>query len=453
MDQVPDRLQLLMFGVAGIILIMIFSALLSAAEKAVDAVNKNDIRSLAEEGNIKAKKLARILEKPSDFMVTSKAIVIFFGMLTELLVFRMTDISLVRISKRFDISFAHEAVIVLFIIITACVFTVLCIIYPRQIAVKHPESVALKLAGFSLFFAALFKPFVMLDQGLASLLLIITRQGKLVREEEFSEEEVMSMLEAGQESGALKEEGKKMIDSIFAFDDKLAFEIMTPRTDVFAIDIESPSEEYVDRLMEMRYSRIPIYEEEIDNILGILNIKDYLIQAREHGFENVDLREILRKPFFVPDTKNIDALFLELQRTRQHIAILIDEYGGFSGIVTMEDIIEEIVGDIDDEFDEEEPNIEKINDTTFYLDGFMNIDDVNEETGADLESENNETVGGIIMEELGEIPDDGTGSFVVKYENYIFTVESIKDRRIERVKMEIMPPEEAGEEDCQGEGR
>ena len=192
MDQVPDRLQLLMFGVAGIILIMIFSALLSAAEKAVDAVNKNDIRSLAEEGNIKAKKLARILEKPSDFMVTSKAIVIFFGMLTELLVFRMTDISLVRISKKFDISFAHEAVIVLFIIITACVFTVLCIIYPRQIAVKHPESVALKLAGFSLFFAALFKPFVMLDQGLASLLLIITRQGKLVREEEFSEEEVMS---------------------------------------------------------------------------------------------------------------------------------------------------------------------------------------------------------------------------------------------------------------------
>ena len=143
----------------------------------------------------------------------------------------------------------------------------------------------------------------------------------------------------------------------------------------------------MDRLMEMRYSRIPIYEEEIDNILGILNIKDYLIQAREHGFENVDLREILRKPFFVPDTKNIDALFLELQRTRQHIAILIDEYGGFSGIVTMEDIIEEIVGDIDDEFDEEEPNIEKINDTTFYLDGFMNINDVNEETGADLESE------------------------------------------------------------------
>ena len=133
-----------------------------------------------------------------------------------------------------------------------------------------------------------------------------------------------------------------MIDSIFAFDDKLTFEIMTPRTDVFAIDIESPSEEYVDRLMEMRYSRIPIYEEEIDNILGILNIKDYLIQAREHGFENVDLREILRKPFFVPDTKNIDALFLELQRTRQHIAILIDEYRGFSGIVTMEDIIEEI---------------------------------------------------------------------------------------------------------------
>ena len=261
------------------------------------------------------------------------------------------------------------------------------------------------------------------------------------------------MLEAGQESGALKEEGKKMIDSIFAFDDKLAFEIMTPRTDVFAIDIDSPSDEYVDKLMEMRYSRIPVYEEDIDNILGILNIKDYLIQAREHGFENVDLKEILRQPFFVPDTKNIDSLFLELQRTKQHIAILIDEYGGFSGIVTMEDIIEEIVGDIDDEYDEEEPNIEKINDNTFYLDGFMDIDDVNEETGANLSSENNETVGGIIMEELGEIPDDGSGPFVVEYENYIFTVESIKDRRVERIKMEILPPLENKEDESQGDAK
>ena len=159
------------------------------------------------------------------------------------------------------------------------------------------------------------------------------------------EEEVMSILEAGQESGVLKEEGKKMINSIFALDDKLAYEIMTPRTDVFVIDIEDPPEEYVDDLMKLRYSRIPVCQGETDNIIGILNIKDYLIQAWEKGFESVDIASILRAPYFVPETKNIDALLFELQKMKQQIAILIDEYGGFSGIVTMEDIIEQVVGE------------------------------------------------------------------------------------------------------------
>jgi putative hemolysin len=168
-----------------------------------------------------------------------------------------------------------------------------------------------------------------------------------------------------------------------------------------------------------------------------------MIEAHDKGFENVDILEILRAPVFVPDTKKIDTLFMELQKDKQHIAILIDEYGGFSGIVTMEDIVEEIVGDIDDEFDEEEPEIEKISDTVYYVDGSMDLDDVNEETGAQLESEDNETVGGLIIDLLGEIPEDMQAGIdqgiEVEYENYRFTVESVRDRRIERVKMEILP--------------
>ena len=142
---------------------------------------------------------------------------------------------------------------------------------------------------------------------------------------EYSEDDVVSMLEAGQESGELKEEGKKMITSIFAFDDMLAYEVMTPRTDVFCIDINAPTEDYIDEMMELRYSRIPVYEDDSDNIIGILYIKDYLIKAKEAGFENVDFRDILRKPYFVPETKNIDSLFAELKTTKQHNAILIDE--------------------------------------------------------------------------------------------------------------------------------
>ena len=261
------------------------------------------------------------------------------------------------------------------------------------------------------------------------------------------EEEVMSILEAGQESGVLKEEGKKMINSIFALDDKLAYEIMTPRTDVFVIDIEDPPEEYVDDLMKLRYSRIPVCQGETDNIIGILNIKDYLIQAWEKGFESVDIASILRAPYFVPETKNIDALLFELQKMKQQIAILIDEYGGFSGIVTMEDIIEQVVGDIDDEYDEEEEIIDKVDDHIYLVDGDVSLEDLDEELGLDLTSETSETIGGFLIDMLGEIPDENDVGRIIEFENYQFKIMAIQDRRIERVKIYILDPAEQEAED------
>ena len=261
------------------------------------------------------------------------------------------------------------------------------------------------------------------------------------------EEEVMSILEAGQESGVLKEEGKKMINSIFALDDKLAYEIMTPRTDVFVIDIEDPPEEYVDDLMKLRYSRIPVCQGETDNIIGILNIKDYLIQAWEKGFESVDIASILRAPYFVPETKNIDALLFELQKMKQQIAILIHEYGGFSAIVTMEDIIEQVVGDIDDEYDEEEEIIDKVDDHIYLVDGDVSLEDLDEELGIDLTSETSETIGGFLIDMLGEIPDENDVGRIIEFENYQFKIMAIQDRRIERVKIYILDPAEQEAED------
>ncbi len=260
------------------------------------------------------------------------------------------------------------------------------------------------------------------------------------------EEEVMSMLEAGQESGILKEEGKKMINSIFAFDDKLAYEIMTPRTDVFVIDIDDPPEEYLNDLMTLRYSRIPVCKGETDNIIGILHIKDYLIQAWEKGFDGVDIASIIRKAYFVPETKNIDSLLYEMQAAKQQIAILIDEYGGFSGIVTMEDIIEQVVGDIDDEYDEEEEIIDKVDDNTYLVDGDVDLDDLDEELGIDLVSETSETIGGFLIDILGEIPDEKDAGRVIEFENYRFKIMAVQDRRIERVKIYILP-KDAEEDD------
>ena len=261
------------------------------------------------------------------------------------------------------------------------------------------------------------------------------------------EEEVMSILEEGQGNGEIREEGKKMINAIFAFDDKLAHEIMTPRTDVFMIDIQDPIDEFIEDLMRLQYSRIPVCDGDSDNIIGILHVKDYMIKAYQDGFENVDIRSILRKAYFVPETKKIDTLFFELQKTKQHIAILIDEYGGFAGIVTMEDIIEEVMGDIDDEYDEEETEIVKVDENTYMIDGNTDLDDINDELGLELVSENSETLGGFIIELLGDLPDEEEKEDkVIEYENLVFKIESVKDRRIEKVKLYITPDGSKGSE-------
>ncbi len=258
------------------------------------------------------------------------------------------------------------------------------------------------------------------------------------------EEDIMTLVKAGEKRGEIKKATGKMIESVFQFDDKYANEIMTPRTDVFMIDINDPQGEYFDELMSMRYSRIPVYEEEIDNIIGILNVKDYLIKAGDEGFGKVDIKPILRAPLFVPETKSIDTLFHEMQQEKQHLAVVIDEYGGFSGIVTMEDIIEEIVGDIDDEYDETHEMIHKISDNRFIVDGSVSLDDLNDATGSDLESETSETIGGFLIDQIGEIPDDGYVNMQVEYDNYTFTIISVRERRIKRLKMVI---QSKGEED------
>ncbi len=263
------------------------------------------------------------------------------------------------------------------------------------------------------------------------------------------EKEVKTMLEAGTQSGVMKEESTRMVKSIFDFEDLLAYEIMTPRTDVFSIDIEDEPEEYLDELLKMRHSRVPVYRGDSDNIIGILHIKDYLIQLVQTKFEKqVDIEPILRKAYFVPDTKNVDNLFYEMQKERQQIAILIDEYGGFSGIVTLEDIIEEVMGDIDDEYDEEEEIIDKIDDNIYLVDGDVDLDDLDEELGIELQSESSETIGGFIIDILGEIPEEGDVGRIVEFEGYKFKIMSIEDRRIKRVKI-YMPIETENNDNVQ----
>lgn len=426
--------------------LILFNACFAAAETAISSVNKGRVKTLAQEGNRKAAVLSKFIEDPNKSLAAVHVVITLVGFFASAKA--AADFGDIAAGMLEDLGVPCSSGIAMFIIVLVLSFFMLAfgMFFPKRIATLHSERIALAAARPVRAFSVILKPFVWLLSVLVTILLKIFRQKTDVSDGEYSEDDVVSMLEAGQEKGELKEEGKKMITSIFEFDDLLAYEVMTPRTEVFSIDINAPTEEYIDELMELRYSRIPVYEDDSDNIIGILHIKDYLIKAREEGFDNVDFRSILRKPYFVPETKNIDSLFVELQTEKQHIAILIDEYGGFSGIVTMEDIIEEIVGDIDDEYDEEETEFQKISDDTYVIDGSMDLDDLDEELGVDLESENSETLGGFIIDILGEIPDENDVGNEIIFENYVFKIDSIKDRRIEKITMKILPVSDEDED-------
>ncbi|MFQ9893363.1 MAG: hemolysin family protein [Emergencia sp.] len=415
-----------------IVLTIVLNGFVVLSNTAMNSVNRSKIRQIAEE-NPAAARLFALLETPTEYRFTN----------------RLLSYTFIAVGMMFTVILPYHDLPSLVIYVAAII--AFSEFFTRKLAQQHSESIALRFFAIQKFFVLLLKPFVLILTFIADIFLKLFRQETKIETSGYSEDKVMSMLEAGQQSGEIKEEGKKMINSIFQFDDELAYEIMTPRTDVFLIDINDPTEEFLDELMELRYSRIPVCEDETDNIIGILHIKDYLIKAREAGFDKVDIRSILRKPYLVPETKNIDALFFELQIEKQHIAVLIDEYGGFSGIVTIEDIIEEIVGDIDDEYDQEEHIIEQLDEHTYLIDGNVSLNDLNEKIPVNLESESSETIGGFIIDILGEIPGDGDENRIIAFENYLFTILSVKERRIEKVRLFIKPDDHDDEEEKEDE--
>ncbi len=430
-----------------IILIMVFNGLVVACKRALDYIDRNIIKEMLEDEpeNKSLQTVTDFLAKPSKYHYADHAasfisIIVCFMLFNVLLIYRDFTVGITG-SERFGL--------LILILLNLCFYifyTSLSDILPKKLAAQDSEAVGVGLIGFQKFIYIITLPLVWICKAIANIILRIMGKKVDVDDSYFSEDKVMSMLDRGQESGEIKEEGRKMIDSIFEFDDLLAYEIMTPRTDVFMFDLDDDRSEYFEELMELTHSRIPVYKGDPDNIVGILHIKDYLYNATKKGFDNVDIKKLLRPAYFVPETKNIDSLFRELQIERQHLAILIDEYGGFSGIVSVEDIIEQIVGDIDDEFDEEDRIIEKVNDTTFIVDGNVYLDDLEEETDVELESETSETVGGFIIDLLGEIPRENVKYKPISYEDYSFTILSVKDRRIEKIRIEKTEREDGSDE-------
>ena len=435
MDSGPDgsiTLQLLL-----ILILTMINAFFAAAEMAIVSLNKNRLKMLAEEGNKKAILLEKLLEEPSKFLSTIQIGITLAGFFSSASAATGISDDFAMVLKGIGVPYSSQIALVVITIILSYITLVFGELYPKRIALQRAESIAMFAVTPIMFISKVTKPFIRFLSFSTNLLVKLTGHETENLEEKVSKEEIKSLIEVGQEHGVINETEKEMIESIFEFDNKRAEEIMMPRTEVFLIDISWSSTEISKKLLEEQYSRIPVYEEDSDNIIGILYMKDYFLEASRHGFDNVGIRKILRTPYFVPETKNIDDLFKELQKSNNHMAILIDEYGGFSGIVTIEDLIEEVMGNIFDEYDEVECDIMKIDNNTFIVNGLLSIDEFNDYLDTKLQCEHSETIGGFVVNLLGSIPNDEKDE-IVEFENLIFKIEDVKEKRIEKVRVSIV---------------
>ena len=334
--------------IAILVVLIAVNAFFAMAEIATVSVNRARIKSLAEDGVKNAKVLVDLMERPNRFLSVIQVCITFAG-------FLQSAIAATGIAEAFSaelqatgLPYAMQIGIVVITVILAFFNLVFGELIPKRIGLQHSERIALFTAR-PVRIAAIFTfPFTWLLTKTVGLILRIFGIKSDKIEEIYSEEEILSILQVGQETGHIDETGKEMIDNIFRFDDKLAYEIMTPRTDIYMQDINDPLTEYLDEMMETRFSRIPYFDKDNDDIVGVLYMKDFIIQARKVGFNRVNVKNLLQKPYFVPESKNIADLFEEMKLNKKHMAFLVDEYGGLSGIVTIEDLVEEVMGNISD---------------------------------------------------------------------------------------------------------
>lgn len=419
-----------------ILVLTTLNAFFASAEMAIVSINRNRMKILADTGNKKATLLMDLLEEPNKFLSTIQVGITLAGFFSS--ASAATGISEVigASLSQLGIPYAQSISLVVITIILSYFTLVFGELVPKRIALQKSEQMAMLSVRPIVFVSKFAKPFVKLLSLSTNLLLRVIVMSDMDLEEKVSREEIKSLVDAGEEYGVINQIEKEMINSIFDFDDKLAKEVMTPRTEVYMINSQLPLS--IEELLEENYSRIPVYEGDIDNIIGVLYLKDFLHEAYQVGFENVNLKKLLHRPYFVPECKNIDQLFKELQKSKKHLAVLIDEYGGFSGIVTIEDLIEEVMGDINDEYDEDEPFIRKIDNDTYIVNGLISIKELNDklQLNLDEETEDYDTLGGFLINQIDYIPSE-TEECMVEYENLLFKVQCVKDKRIETVKIHI----------------
>ena len=408
---------------------------MAASEIAVVSINKNRVEQKAEEGNVKSQKLLKILENPTNFLSTIQVGITLVNILSGA---SLADTLSSRLAPVLGGGAAAKSIAnIIVLAILTYVSIVFGELYPKRIALNKSEEVATFTSGVIRVIGTIAKPFVWLLSASTSLLAKITPMDFDDEDSKMTRDEMRYMLET---EGVLEEDELEMLQGVFSLDTKVAREVMVPRTDAFMVDINDPIGDIVTEVLSENYSRIPVYNEDKDKVIGVLHTKNLLKAAYQFGFENIDMHKILQEPLFVPETVFIDDLLYELKKTRNQMAILLDEYGGMVGVVTLEDLLEEIVGEIDDETDEVEKLYEKVNDHEYIIQGRMLIDEFNEAFDTDLHMSDVDTMAGYLITALGTIPDEGE-KLSFKVDNLTLISEEMEGSRVLKIRVIFHDPE------------
>ena len=426
-----------------LLVVLIFvRAFFSMSETAIITLNDNQLKKMADSGNKKAKLLVKMTGEPSRFLSASQACVTLTGLATA-------AIMAVHFAPRLQTWMAptnlpdyllHGLSILLIILISAFFLLVFGIFVPKRIGMHHAQGIAFATVTPLRILFAIIRPFV--------FLLVVTSNGVLricginphQHPEQVTEEEIRMMVDVGEEKGVIEQSDKDMINNIFEFDDRTAEEVMTHRTDMVAVESTDSITDVVHLSIENGYSRIPVYERDIDNIIGVIHVKDLLVLVEQDPEDQPkDVRPFLRPVLYVPENSKCKDLFRIFQEKRAQIAIVCDEYGGTSGIVTMEDLLESIVGNIQDEYDNEEEEFSLLSENLYMVDGSASVEDVEHQLHLQLPNgEEFDTISGLITDALDRIPEQGEHP-VVTFPGVEFTVLHVEDRHIDRLQARLIP--------------
>lgn len=420
-----------------LVILIAVNAFFAASEMALISLNDNKIKLMAEEGHKKAIKLVKLLSEPSRFLATIQIGITLAGFLASAFAAESFADPLVAYLSQFDLPFSLAVVkvstVVVITIILSYFTLVLGELVPKRVAMNKAESIAFSAVSVLTILSKLTNPFVKLLTASTNFFVRLFGIDPHSIDDDVTEEEIRMMVDVGEEKGAIDEREKIMINNIFEFNNKSAEDIMTHRMEVIAIPSTIDLHKLMRLVKEEQYSRIPVYEDSIDNIIGILYVKDLLKLIGEETQYEFVLKDYFRKPYLVPKQKKIDELFIELQTAKTHIAIVIDEYGGTAGIVTIEDLIEEIVGNIFDEYDEEEDReLKQIDEVTYELSAMIGLDELEEVFDIDLPVDEYDTLNGFLISLYGNLPpkDEITE---IRYAHLLFKVVQLTDKRIEKV--------------------